>query len=279
MAGGTKKTGAKISLAPALLIIPAAFFMIVVVVIPFLGIFAQALAEGWDVFAASFADPNTSYAIALSTVLTLVALPITAAFGVVAAWALAKFRFPGRGLILAILDLPFTISPIIAGLLFILLYGSYGFFGPLLQSWGIQIIFSPVGVLLTTCFIVMPFVVKELLPTMEELGNEDEEAAITLGASGWKTFWRVTLPNIRWALLYGLTLAAARAAGEFGAASVVSGLIRGKTASLPIQIEILYNEYATTAAFAGATLFVVFSLITLVFKFLLEQRIKRERAQ
>ena len=261
------------------LILPAVFFMVVVVVIPFVGIFAQALKEGWEVFAKSFTDSNTIYAIGLSSVLTLIALPLTAAFGVVAAWALAKFRFPGRAIILAVLDLPFTISPIIAGLLFILLYGSYGFFGPLLQSWGIQIIFTPAGVLLTTCFVVMPFVVKELLPTMEELGNEDEEAAISLGAGGWRTFWKVTLPNIRWAVLYGLTLAAARAAGEFGAASVVSGLIRGKTATLPIQIEILYNEYAISAAFAGATLFVVFSLITLIFKFALEQRIKRERAK
>lgn len=259
------------------LIAPAILFLTVFIILPFVNIFIVAFQEGWEGFARTFEDENTVFSIFFTLGITLAALPVTAAFGVFAAWALAKFRFPGRSLILAAIDLPFSISPIIGGLLFVLLYGKYGFFGPVLEQWGLAIVFSWPGVLLTTLFVVMPFVVKELLPTMEEQGNEEEEASVTLGASGWITFWKVTLPNIRWALLYGLTLAAARAAGEFGASSVVSGLIRGKTATLPIQIEILYNEYQTTAAFSAAFLFVLFALITLLFKTLLEKKVAREK--
>lgn len=260
-----------------LLLLLGLLFLTLFIVLPFAAVFFEALRNGWTGWADAISQPDTLFSIVFTLLITLASLPVTAVFGLFAAWALAKFRFPGRGILLALLDLPFSLSPVLIGLMFVLLYGRFGLFGPTFADWGWQVIFAWPGVFLTTLFITMPFVVKELLPTLEERGNEEEEAAVTLGAKGASLFFRVTLPALRWALLYGLVLAAARAAGEFGAVSVVSGLIRGQTATLPIQIEILYNDFAETAAFACSTLFVVFAVVALIAKTLLERRLSKAR--
>jgi len=249
----------------------------ILILLPLVLMFSEAFAEGTEGFLASFEDPNNIFALQLSLGITLASIILTGLFGLSAAWLLSRFRFPGRNLFLALLDLPFTLSPILVGLLLILLYGKYGILGPFLEAQGLQIIFSWPGVLLSTLFIACPFVVKELLPVMEELGSEAEEAALTLGARGWQIFWRVSFPALRTAFLYGMTLACTRAAGEFGAASVVSGLIRGQTATLPIQIEILYNEYENVSAFSLSLLFGIFALISISLKYILERKLKKER--
>jgi sulfate transport system permease protein len=202
----------------------------------------------------------------------LIVLPLNVAFGVAAAWAIARFRFPGRQLLVTMIDLPFAVSPVVSGLIFVLLFGAQGFFGPWLAARGIQIIFAVPGIVLATLFVTVPFVARELIPLMEEQGAEEEEAALALGASGWQMFWRVTLPKIRWGLLYGVILLNARAIGEFGAVSVVSGHVRGKTNTAPLHVEVLYNEYAFTAAFAVASVLAGLALVTIAARSVVEWR-------
>jgi len=247
-------------------------FLGVFVVLPFAAVCSEAFKGGLKPYLEALGNPDMLFSVLFTVGVTLITIPVTAAFGLFAAWLLARFRFFGRGVILTLIDLPFSLSPVLVGLLFVLLYGNQGLFGPLLQSAGIRIIFSWPAVVLVTLFIVLPFIVKELLPVLEERGQDEEEAAVTLGARGSAVFFRVTLPALRQALLYGIVLAAARGAGEFGAVNVVSGLIRGQTATLPIQIEIFYNDFATTAAFAGSTLFVVFAVVSLAAQTLLKRR-------
>ncbi len=232
--------------------------------LPLAVIFIQAFKQGVLVFWHAISEPDALSALGLTALVTLLSVPLNLVFGVTAAWAIARFRFPGRQLLITLIDMPFSVSPVVAGLMFVLLFGSRGWFGPWLSEHDIKIIFSTPGIVLATTFITLPFVVRELLPQMEARGSEEEEAAIVLGASGWQMFWRVTLPGIRWSLMYGLLLSTARAVGEFGAVSVVSGHIRGQTNTLPLHIEILYNEYQTSAAFAVASLLALFGILTLI---------------
>ena len=250
------------------------FYVGVFIILPFGGIIAGALKRGLSVFFENITRPETLEALTLSLSVTAASLLVSVIFGIAAAWLTAKFRFPARGIILSMINLPLSISPVIVGLLFVVLLGKNSAVGGWLESMGVRIIFAWPGLFLATLFISFPYIVRELLPVLTELGNEDEEAALTLGASGAATFLRVTLPNIRLALLYGITLSGARALGEYGAVSVVSGLLRGRTVTLPIQVQIFYAEYMSGAAFAAAVLFFVFGIITLVSKFTLETRIK-----
>ena len=255
----------------------------VLIILPFGGILAGALGRGLTVFFENITRPETIEALTLSLSVSAASLVVSVVFGIAAAWLIAKFRFPGREVILSMINLPLSISPVIVGLLFVVLLGKNSPIGGWLESMGARIIFAWPGLFLVTLFISFPYIVRELLPVLSELGNEDEEAAITLGASGTAMFLRVTLPNIRLALLYGITLSGARAIGEYGAVSVVSGLLRGRTVTLPIQVQIFYAEYMSGAAFASAVLFFVFGIITLVSKFTLETKIRnreqREGAQ
>ena len=246
----------------------------VFIILPFGGILAGALGRGLTVFFENITRPETLEALTLSLSVTAASLVVSVVFGIAAAWLIAKFRFPARGIILSLINLPLSISPVIAGLLFVLLLGKNSAVGGWLESMGARIIFAWPGLFLATLFISFPYIARELLPVLIEMGNEDEEAALTLGASGAATFLRLTLPNIRLALLYGITLSGARAVGEYGAVSVVSGLLRGRTVTLPIQVQIFYAEYMSGAAFAAAVLFFVFGIITLVSKFTLETKIK-----
>jgi len=251
-------------------------FLLLFLGAPLLAVFVEALSGGIKTYLASFRDPNAWAAIRLSLEVTAIAVVLNTAFGLVAAWLLSKFQFFGKGFLLTLIDLPFAVSPVIAGLIFVLLFGLQGWFGPWLADRNIQIIFALPGIVLATTFVTFSFVARELLPTMQALGREEEEAARVLGASGWKTFFKITLPNIKWALLSGVVICTARALGEFGAVSVVSGHIRGQTNTLPLHIEILYNEYQFHAAFACASLLTVFALVTLVLKAFLEWRTARE---
>lgn len=246
----------------------------VLIILPFGGILAGALGRGLAVFFENITRPDTLEALTLSLSVTAASLVVSVVFGIAAAWLIAKFRFPGRDVILSLINLPLSISPVIVGLLFVVLLGKNSPIGGWLESMGARIIFAWPGLFLVTLFISFPYIVRELLPVLSELGNEDEEAAITLGASGAAMFLRVTLPNIRLALLYGITLSGARAIGEYGAVSVVSGLLRGRTVTLPIQVQIFYAEYMSGAAFASAVLFFVFGIITLISKFTLERKIR-----
>ncbi|AFG38473.1 sulfate ABC transporter permease [Spirochaeta africana] len=264
------------SAAAWVLIALAAGFITIMIILPVASILMMALRQGWGGLLQALTRRETVQAVLLSLWVMAISLPITAVFGIAAAWAITRFRFPGKKLLLALIDLPISLSPIVVGLMFILLYGRYGIFGGFLQGIGVRVIFAPPGLVLTTLFILLPLVVRELIPTMQEQGSSEEEAALTLGARGWRMFWHVTLPNIRWALLYGLILASARAAGEFGAASVVSGLIRGSTVTLPLQIDIYYNEYMSTMAFASSTIFFGFAGITLAAKQIVGRRLRRE---
>lgn len=239
--------------------------------LPLAAVFVEALRKGWEVFLASLHDEAALSAVKLTLLAALVSVPLNTLFGISAAWAITKFRFKGRSLLLALIDLPFAVSPVIAGLVFVLLFGAKGWFGPWLSENDIKIIFAFPGIIIATIFITFPFVARELIPLMESQGSDQEEAAVTLGARGWQIFWRVTLPNIKWGLLYGVLLCNARAMGEFGAVSVVSGHIRGKTNTLPLHIEVLYNEYQFSAAFACATLLALLALFTLGIKSLIEQ--------
>jgi sulfate transport system permease protein len=255
-----------------LLIALAVGFLALFLLLPLVAVFMEAFRKGVGAFIHAFADPAAIDAIILTLAVAAIAVPANLVFGVAAAWAIAKFDFRGKAFLVTLIDLPFSVSPVVAGLVYVLLYASHGIFGGLLQSAGLQILFALPGIVLATMFVTFPFIARELIPLMEELGNADEEAALTLGASGLRMFWTVTLPNIKWALLYGVLLCNARAMGEFGAVSVVSGHIRGYTNTMPLHIEILYNEYQFVAAFAVASLLAALALVTLGIKSWLEHR-------
>ncbi|MBK6899530.1 MAG: sulfate ABC transporter permease subunit CysW [bacterium] len=250
-----------------------------VLVLPLVSVFAEALRGGLGAYLASFRDPEALAAIRLTLLVAAIAVPVNIFFGLSASWAIAKFSFPGKRLLITLIDLPYAVSPVVSGLVYIMIYGANGVLGPWLAAHDLQVIFAVPGIVLATIFVTFPFVARELIPLMEEQGTEEEQAAMTLGASGWQTFRRVTLPNVRWALLYGVILCNARAMGEFGAVSVVSGHIRGKTATMPLQVEILYNEYNYVAAFAVASLLAMLALATLVAKAVVERRAGAAAAQ
>ena len=262
-------------LVRATLIATALGFLAVFLLLPLVAVFAQALAGGLGLYWAAITEPMARSAIWLTLVVAGISVPINAVFGIAAAWAIARFDFWGKSVLVTLIDLPFAVSPVISGLIFVLLFGAQGFLGPWLAAHDIHIIFAVPGIIIATTFITFPFVARELIPLMQEQGAEEEEAAISLGASGWQMFWRVTLPKIRFGLLYGVVLLNARAMGEFGAVSVVSGHIRGQTNTLPLHVEILYNEYQGTAAFAVASLLALLALATLAAKHALEWRIRR----
>ncbi len=253
--------------ATILLAVALTFFFIL---LPLAAVFVQALDKGWAVWAAAVTEENARKAIYLSLLVAGVTVPLNVIFGLAAAWTIARFQFKGRNLLVTLIDIPFGVSPVVSGLIFVLLFGSQGWLGPWLSDHDIQIIFAVPGIVLATTFITFPFVARELIPLMQSQGPEEEEAAIVLGANAWQMFWRVTLPNIKWGVLYGVVLCTARALGEFGAVSVVSGHIRGLTNTIPLHVEILYNEYNYTAAFAVASLLSVVAIVTLVLKKLLE---------
>jgi len=240
--------------------------------LPLVAVFVEALRNGLAMYWSAITEPDAVAAMKLTLTVAAIAVPLNLVFGVAAAWAIAKFEFRGKSLLITFIDLPFSVSPVIAGFVFILLFGAQSYFLPVTQSLGLQIVFALPGIVLATIFVTLPFVARELIPLMQEQGTGDEEAAISLGAGGWKTFLLVTLPNVRWALLYGVLLCNARAMGEFGAVSVISGRIRGYTNTMPLHVEILYNEYAFSAAFAVATLLALLALVTLGVKTLLEWR-------
>jgi sulfate transport system permease protein len=254
-------------------------FMTLFLFVPLATVFYEALKKGWDVYLAAIIDADARSAIAFTLIAAAISVPLNLVFGIAAAWAITKFEFRGKSVLTTLIDLPFSVSPVIAGLVFVLVFGLQGWLGPWLQEHDLKVIFALPGIVLATVFVTFPFVARELIPLMQAQGIEQEEAARVLGASGWQIFRRVTLPNVRWALLYGVILANARAMGEFGAVSVVSGHIRGQTNTLPLHIEIVYNEYQFAAAFAVASLLALLALVTLVVKYLLEQRVKRELRQ
>ena len=255
-----------------LLIGVALAFLALFLFVPLAFVFAQALAKGLGVYLAAIIDDDALAAMRLTLLAAGIAVPLNLVFGVAAAWAIAKFRFPGKNVLTTLIDLPFSVSPVVAGLIYVLVFGLQGWFGGWLREHDLKVIFAVPGIVLATMFVTFPFVARELIPLMQTQGNEQEEAAIVLGASGWQTFRRITLPNIKWGLLYGVILCNARAMGEFGAVSVVSGHIRGSTNTLPLQVEILYNEYQFAAAFAVASLLALLALLTLVLKLIVERR-------
>ncbi|MFC5357939.1 sulfate ABC transporter permease subunit CysW [Azospirillum himalayense] len=261
-----------------LLIATALAFLLLFLVLPLVAVFVEALRRGTDAYWAALMEPDAVAAIKLTLIVAAIAVPMNLLFGVAASWCIAKFDFRGKDVLITLIDLPFSVSPVISGLIYVLLFGLHGLMGPFLKSQGIQIIFAVPGLVLATVFVTFPFVARELIPLMQEQGNEEEEAALVLGASGWQTFWRVTLPNIKWGLLYGVLLCNARAMGEFGAVSVVSGHIRGETNTMPLHVEILYNEYNLVAAFAVASVLAMLALVTLVVKTVLEWRFGAELA-
>jgi len=259
-------------LARLSLIILALLFLGIFLVLPLLVVFVQALSKGAGTYVAAISDPLAWSAIKLTILVAAIAVPLNLVFGVVAAWAIAKFEFRGKSTLITLIDLPFAVSPVIAGLIFVLIFGMDGWFGGYLRMQHIRIVFAVPGIVLATLFVTFPFIARELIPVMQAQGKDDEETALSLGANGWQTFWHVTLPNIRWGLLYGVLLCNARAMGEFGAVSVVSGHIRGLTNTMPLHVEILYNEYNYTAAFAVASLLALLALLTLAGKSFLEWR-------
>jgi sulfate transport system permease protein len=254
-------------------------FLSLVLFVPLVAIFAEAFRKGVGVYVASFTDANAVSAIQLTLLVAFICVPLNMVFGLAAAWAIAKFQFPGKSILITLIDLPFAVSPVISGLIFVLLFGLRGWLGPWLDAHNIQVIFAVPGVVLATLFVTFPFVAREVIPLMQEQGVDEELAAVSLGASGWQTFWRVTLPNVKWALLYGVILCNARAMGEFGAVNVVSGHIRGQTNTLPLHVEILYNEYNFAAAFAVASLLALLALVTLAAKSVVEWRVRRDYEQ
>lgn len=260
-----------------LLIALALAFVTLFLFIPLVAVFTEALRKGWDVYLASIQEPDAVSAIKLTLIAAAIAVPLNLVFGVAAAWAIAKFEFRGKNVLLTLIDLPFSVSPVISGLIYVLLFGAQGWFGEWLREHDIKILFAVPGIVLATIFVTFPFVARELIPLMQAQGSEEEEAALVLGASGWKTFWHVTLPNIKWGLLYGVILCNARAMGEFGAVSVVSGHIRGETNTMPLQVEILYNEYNFVAAFAVASLLTLLALVTLALKTIVEWKTDESR--
>ena len=256
---------------PRLLIGLAVVLTLVMVVAPLTYIFARAFSEGWSAYAENIMSPDTLHAIWLTCITALIVVPVNILFGIAAAWAIAKHRFPGRTILVTLIEIPFSISPIIAGICYLLLYGRQGVLGPWLQAHDWQVMFALPGIVMVTMFVTAPFVAREVLPLMQSQGTEQEEAAVTLGANGWQIFTRITLPNIRWALLYGAVLCSARAVGEFGGVSVVSGSIRGQTNTLPLQVELLFNDLNAVGAFAAASTLTLIALVALVAKTLLER--------
>jgi len=258
------------------LITVAVLFLGLFLFIPLASVFYEALRKGVDTYLAALVEPDAVSAIQLTLLVAAISVPLNVVFGVAAAWAIAKFEFRGKQLLTTLIDLPFSVSPVISGLIYVLMFGAQGWFGPWLEAHDIKIMFAVPGIVLATIFVTFPFVARELIPLMQAQGSEEEEAAIVLGASGWQTFWHITLPNIRWGLLYGVILCNARAMGEFGAVSVVSGHIRGLTNTMPLHVEILYNEYNFAAAFAVASLLTLLALVTLGIKTLVELRAGKE---
>ncbi|MET0482779.1 MAG: sulfate ABC transporter permease subunit CysW [Aestuariivirgaceae bacterium] len=261
-----------------LLIVGVALFLGIFLVLPLIIVFVEAFRNGFQTYVGALADPESLAAIQLTLLVAAIVVPANLMFGIAAAWAIAKFEFPGKSVLNTLIDLPFSVSPVISGLIYVLLFGAQGVLGPWLQEHDIKIIFAVPGIVLATTFVTFPFVARELIPLMQQQGTRDEEMALSLGASGFKTFLKVTLPNIKWGLLYGVLLCNARAMGEFGAVSVVSGHIRGLTNTMPLQVEILYNEYSFAAAFAVASLLAMLALVTLAIKSLLEWRYGAELA-
>ncbi|GGH27040.1 sulfate ABC transporter permease [Alsobacter metallidurans] len=270
-AGGARVRGES-RLVQAILIAIALVFLLLVLGLPLASVFVEAFRKGWDVYLEGLSDPDALAAVRLTLLVAAIAVPVNVVFGLAAAWCIAKYEFRGKTLLTSLIDLPFSVSPVISGLVYVLLFGAQGWFGPWLKANGVEIIFALPGIVLATIFVTFPFVAREVLPLMQSHGTADEEAALTLGASGWRTFWTITLPNVKWGVLYGVLLCNARAMGEFGAVSVVSGRIRGLTTTMPLHVEILYNEYNTVAAFAVASLLALLALVTLVLKTLLEWR-------
>ncbi len=258
-----------------LLIAVALTYLVLFLGLPLVAVFVEAFKKGWGLYWAALQEPDAWSAIELTLIVTAIAVPANLVFGIAAAWAIAKFEFKGKSLLITLIDLPFAVSPVVSGLVYVLLFGAQGWFGPWLQAHDIKLIFAVPGIVLATIFVTFPFIARELIPLMQAQGKEEEEAAISLGASGWQTFRRVTLPNIKWGLLYGVILCNARAMGEFGAVSVVSGHIRGLTNTMPLHVEILYNEYNFVAAFAVASLLALLALVTLLVKSLVEWQAKR----
>ncbi|SDY46694.1 sulfate ABC transporter permease subunit CysW [Nitrosomonas sp. Nm33] len=252
-------------------------FLTLFLFIPLVSVFYEALKKGVDVYFAAITDPDAVAAIKLTLTATAIAVPLNLVFGIAAAWAIAKFEFRGKNILITLIDLPISVSPVIAGLIYVLLFGLQGWLGPWLAEHDLKIIFAVPGIVLATIFVTVPFIARELIPLMQAQGTEEEEAAVALGANGWQTFWRITLPNIKWGLLYGIILCNARAMGEFGAVSVVSGHIRGSTNTLPLHVEILYNEYNYAAAFAVASLLALLALITLAIKTFLESKVSHQK--
>ncbi len=254
------------------LITLALSFSALFLLLPLIAVFTEAFRKGWEAYLMAIIEPDALSAIRLTLLTAAIAVPLNLVFGVAASWTIAKFEFRGKSLLLTLIDLPFSVSPVISGLIYVLLFGAHGWFGAWLMEHDVQILFAVPGIILATVFVTFPFVARELIPLMQSQGNEEEEAALVLGTSGWRTFWHVTLPNIKWGLLYGVILCNARAMGEFGAVSVVSGHIRGETNTMPLQVEILYNEYNFAAAFAVASLLALLALVTLALKSLIEWR-------
>ncbi len=252
-------------------------FLFLFLVLPLAAVATEALRKGFGAYFDALKEPDAWSAIKLTLIATAIAVPLNLVFGVAAAWAIAKFEFRGKAFLTTLVDLPFSVSPVVAGLMYVLVFGANGWFGPWLQAHDVKIIFAVPGIVLATIFVTFPFIARELIPLMQAQGNDEEQAAIVLGATGWQTFWHVTLPNIKWGLLYGVILTNARAMGEFGAVSVVSGHIRGQTNTLPLHVEILYNEYQSVAAFAVASLLAILAVVTLIIKSVAEWRQEREQ--
>ena len=264
-----------------LLIAIALAFTLVFLLLPLVNVFYQALSKGWSFYVGALTDENSMAAIKLTLLVAVITVPLNALFGLASAWAIAKFDFPGKSILNTLIDLPFSVSPVVAGLMYVLLFGYQGIFGPWLEAHDVRIIFATPGIVLATTFVTFPFVARELIPVMQATGKEQEQAALTLGANGWQTFWRVTLPSVKWGLLYGIILCNARAMGEYGAVAVVSGGITGMTDTMPLRVDRLYHEYNSVAAFAVASLLALLALLTLGLKTLLEWKQQREfeRAQ
>ena len=254
------------------LISVALAFMFLFLILPLATVFTEALRKGFDAYWAALQEPDAWSAIRLTLLTAAIAVPLNLVFGIAAAWAIAKYEFRGKAFLTTLVDLPFSVSPVVAGLIYVLMFGAQGWFGPWLQAHDIKIIFAVPGIILATVFVTFPFIARELIPLMQAQGNDEEQAAVVLGATGWQTFWYVTLPNIKWGLIYGVILCNARAMGEFGAVSVVSGHIRGQTNTMPLHVEILYNEYQSAAAFAVASLLALLALVTLALKSVVEWR-------
>ena len=260
----------------ALVLTVSLSFFALFILLPLVAVFIEALRKGWMAYFAALTDPDALSAIRLTLLAAAISVPLNLVFGLAAAWAIARFEFRGKQFLITLIDLPFSVSPVVAGLIYVLVFGAHGWFGTWLSDHDIKVIFAVPGIVLATVFVTFPFIARELIPLMQSQGRDEEEAAVTLGASGLKTFWRVTLPNVKWALLYGVILCNARAMGEFGAVSVVSGHIRGQTNTMPLHVEVLYNEYQSVAAFAVASLLAILALVTLVIKTVIEWRHERE---